>query len=90
MVKVHVHNERPDQVIAYGLSLGTLTRITVENLDTMADDVREARASEFVGEGGGRAGGASNGVATKVRGLPARVSRASPGIGTRFPAESNT
>jgi DAK2 domain fusion protein YloV len=49
MVKIHVHNERPDEVIAYGLSLGTLTRITVENLDTMADDVREARASEFVG-----------------------------------------
>ena len=49
MVKVHVHNERPDAIIAYGLSLGTLTRITVENLDTMADDVREARASEFVG-----------------------------------------
>ena len=53
MVKVHVHNERPDEVIAYGLSLGTLTRITVENLDTMADDVREARAAEFVGEGAG-------------------------------------
>jgi DAK2 domain fusion protein YloV len=51
MVKIHVHNEQPDQVIAYGLSLGTLTRITVENLDTMADDVREARASEFVAEG---------------------------------------
>ena len=49
MVKVHIHNERPDEVIALGLSLGTLTRITVENLDTMADDVREARASEFVG-----------------------------------------
>ncbi|HEX2756196.1 MAG TPA: DAK2 domain-containing protein [Candidatus Limnocylindrales bacterium] len=50
LVKVHVHNERPDKIIAYGLSLGTLTRITVENLDTMADDVREARASEFVGD----------------------------------------
>ncbi len=49
MVKVHVHNERPDEIIAYGLSLGSLTRITVENLDTMADDVREARATEFVG-----------------------------------------
>ena len=49
MVKVHVHNERPDEVIALGLSLGTLSRITVENLDTMADDVREARATEFVG-----------------------------------------
>jgi uncharacterized protein len=50
LVKVHVHNERPDEILAYGLSLGTLTRITVENLDAMADDVREARASEFVGE----------------------------------------
>jgi DAK2 domain fusion protein YloV len=49
MVKVHIHNERPDEVIALGLSLGTLTRITVENLDTMADDVREARATEFIG-----------------------------------------
>ena len=48
MVKVHIHNERPDEVIAYGLSLGALTRITVENLDTMADDVREARATDFV------------------------------------------
>jgi DAK2 domain fusion protein YloV len=48
LVKVHVHNERPDEILAYGLSLGALTRITVENLDTMADDVREARASEFV------------------------------------------
>jgi DAK2 domain fusion protein YloV len=56
MVKIHVHNERPDQVIAYGLSLGTLTRITVENLDTMADDVREARASEFVAEGRAESG----------------------------------
>jgi dihydroxyacetone kinase-like predicted kinase len=49
MAKVHVHNERPDEVIAYGLSLGALTRITVENLDSMADDVREARAGAFVG-----------------------------------------
>jgi len=50
MVKVHVHNERPDQILAYGLSLGTLTRITIENLDTMADNVREARAADFVAE----------------------------------------
>jgi DAK2 domain fusion protein YloV len=50
MVKVHVHNERPDEIIAYGLSLGSLTRITVENLDTMADDVREARVTEFVAD----------------------------------------
>ena len=59
MVKVHVHNERPDEVIAYGLSLGSLTRITVENLDTMADDVREARATEFVADAAEPAAAAS-------------------------------
>ena len=38
--KVHVHNERPDEVIAYGLSLGTLSRISVENLDRQARNLR--------------------------------------------------
>ena len=81
MAKVHVHNERPDEVIAYGLSLGTLTRITVENLDTMADDVREARAAEFVGEGAGAAAsdrGTPAGrtrTATAVRGEAGRADR---------------
>jgi uncharacterized protein len=41
-VKIHVHNERPDEVIAYGLSQGMLSRITVENLDRQARDVRQA------------------------------------------------
>ncbi len=45
--KVHVHNDRPDDVISYGLGLGTLSRISVENLDNQARDVRETRASEF-------------------------------------------
>jgi DAK2 domain fusion protein YloV len=48
-VKVHVHNERPDLVIGYGLTLGNLSRITVENLDNQAKDVRETRAAEFTG-----------------------------------------
>ena len=48
-VKVHVHNERPDLVIGLGLSIGSLSRITVENLDTQAQDVRERRAAEFTG-----------------------------------------
>ncbi len=48
-VKVHVHNERPDKVIALGLSLGTLTRITVENLDAQSHEIREKRAAEVVG-----------------------------------------
>jgi hypothetical protein len=48
-VKVHVHNERPDHVIALGLSMGALTRITVENLDAQSDEVREKRAADVVG-----------------------------------------
>jgi uncharacterized protein len=48
-LKVHVHNARPDLVIGYGLRLGELSRITVENLDNQARDVRETRAAEFTG-----------------------------------------
>ena len=46
-LKIHVHNERPDQVIGYGLSVGQLSRISVENLDNQARDVRETRAAAF-------------------------------------------
>src|SRR4029078_2949434 len=45
-LKVHVHNERPDLVIVYGLGLGDLSRITVEKLDKQARHVRETRAAE--------------------------------------------
>jgi uncharacterized protein len=48
-IKVHVHNEHPDQVISYGLSLGSLSKISVENLDNQTRDVREVRAAEFTG-----------------------------------------
>jgi uncharacterized protein len=47
-VKVHVHSDRPDEVIAHGLLLGALTRITVENLDAQSHEVREKRAAEVV------------------------------------------
>ena len=54
-IKVHVHNERPDEVIGYGLRQGSLSRISVENLDNQARDIREARATEFTGTDGGAA-----------------------------------
>jgi len=56
-VKVHVHNDRPHEVIGYGLELGSLSRISVENLDHQARDVRERHASDFTGPpvGGSRA-----------------------------------
>jgi DAK2 domain fusion protein YloV len=60
-VKVHVHNDRPDLVIGYGLGVGSLSLIGVENLDNQARDLRETRAAAFTsGEGasGDRAGAA--------------------------------
>ena len=49
-LKVHVHNERPDLVIGYGLTIGALSRISVENLDNQARDVREIRAAAFTSD----------------------------------------
>lgn len=54
-VKVHVHSERPDQVIAYGLGLGSLSRVGIENLDDQATDAREHRAAAFTGAAEGPA-----------------------------------
>jgi len=46
-LKIHVHNERPDLVVGYGLGLGVLSRISIENLDNQARDIRETRAEAF-------------------------------------------
>jgi hypothetical protein len=56
-LKIHVHNERPDQVIAFGLTQGSLSRISVENLDNQARDVRETRAAAFTADTDGAATG---------------------------------
>ena len=57
-LKVHVHNERPDLVIGYGLTQGSMSRISVENLDNQARDVRESKATAFTT--GGDQGAASS------------------------------
>ena len=81
--KVHVHSERPDSVIAYGLGLGALSRISVENLDHQARDVLETRASEFTGaatpEAVATARPASGGSAPTAK--PARTGRRTPAGG---------
>ena len=66
-VKVHVHNEHPDHVIAYGLSAGTLSRISVENLDRQATAIRE-HATELSAATPKIAAvdGASNGVGPQI------------------------
>ena len=62
--KVHVHNERPDEILAYGLSLGTLSDITVVNLDHQTAEVRGKRVGELTGGGPGKAGAAADGKAS--------------------------
>jgi fatty acid kinase len=47
--KVHVHGDRPDQVLAFGLSLGPVSHVTIENLDRQAREARETRAHAFAG-----------------------------------------
>jgi DAK2 domain fusion protein YloV len=62
-IKVHVHSERPDQVLAYALGLGTISRITVENLDQQTDDVRETRAAAFAADAATTKGSSPEGAA---------------------------
>jgi DAK2 domain fusion protein YloV len=62
-IKVHIHNERPDLVLAYALGLGTLSKISVENLDQQASDVRETRAAAFATNGHENGTGPAGGLA---------------------------
>jgi dihydroxyacetone kinase-like predicted kinase len=76
-LKVHVHNERPDQVIGYGLGLGSLSRISVENLDNQARDVRETRAAAFTA-----------GAPTETNGAAASATATSP-VSASAPVEAS-
>lgn len=80
-VKVHVHNEQPDRVLAYGLTLGALSRISVENMDAQARDVRERRALEFTGQGSGSPG-ATDGSRT-TGSLPVAPASPQSGLASR-------
>ena len=44
--KIHVHNRRPDEVLAYGLAHGRLVAISVENLDAKAAGEPSERTPE--------------------------------------------
>ena len=84
-VKIHIHSARPDLVLRYGLRLGRLSRINVENLDLQSHDVREARAHAFLGAARGEA------VATpvpvfEIRGGPVERAAASTGGNGAEPA----
>jgi DAK2 domain fusion protein YloV len=60
--KVHVHNERPDEILAYGLSLGSLSDITVVNLDHQTAEVRARRVGELTSGGPDGAAPAATGA----------------------------
>ena len=48
--KLHVHNERPDEVLAYALSVGSISHVSVDNLDRQAREAREARGHALTGQ----------------------------------------
>jgi DAK2 domain fusion protein YloV len=88
-LKIHVHNERPDLVIGYGLQQGTLSRISVENLDNQARDIRESRAHEFTGASGGIAAGTGSPRASAAATRPAGLAGTDSRNGSR-PAGAST
>jgi len=47
--KVHIHNERPDEVLAFALSVGSISHVSVENLDRQAREARAARGHALTG-----------------------------------------
>ena len=49
VARVHLHSERPDLVIGYGLRRGAVSRVTVENMDLLSAGEREERAAELMG-----------------------------------------
>jgi len=48
VARVHLHSERPDLAIGYGLRRGAVSRVTVENLDLLSAGEREERAAELL------------------------------------------
>jgi DAK2 domain fusion protein YloV len=44
IAKVHVHSERPDTVLATGFGWGTLSRVTITNLDEQIHDLQATAA----------------------------------------------
>lgn len=51
VARVHIHGARPDLALAVGLDAGHLSRVTIENLDRLAEGDREERVEELLGAG---------------------------------------
>jgi DAK2 domain fusion protein YloV len=48
VARIHLHSERPDLALGYGLRRGTVSRVTVENMDLLSAGEREERAAELL------------------------------------------
>ena len=85
-LKIHVHNERPDLVVGYGLSVGGLSRISIENLDNQARDIRETRAASFTNDTAApaRPGATSTAPTTEAAGLGVIAVVAGDGLAAIF------
>ena len=80
-VKIHVHSERPDVVLECALAHGSLSRISIENLDHQAREVRERRAVEFTGDAAGPGAGSPGPTPTERSVLPLAVVAVAAGDG---------
>jgi hypothetical protein len=61
MVKVHIHNQRPDEAIALGLSLGVLSQLTIQNLDEQTSEAHHQYEDAARPDGGASGGGPQSG-----------------------------
>ncbi|HEX9641472.1 MAG TPA: DAK2 domain-containing protein, partial [Candidatus Krumholzibacteria bacterium] len=46
LVKVHIHAEDPGRVLSYGVSLGTISQVNIQNMDEQHREFSEARQRE--------------------------------------------
>ena len=79
--KVHVHNLRPDEVLAYGISLGDVRAVTIENLDQQSAERATGHAAFNQLADGPLAGSARPVAASLGRGTSIVAVAAGAGLG---------
>ena len=79
--KVHVHNLRPDEVLAYGISLGDVRAVTIENLDQQSAERATGHAAFNQLADGPLTGSARPAAASLGRGTSIVAVAAGAGLG---------
>ena len=80
LLKVHTHTQRPGQILDYGVSLGSLQDINIENLQeqSLRYAAESARERGVVTSANGAAMSSSNGAGAAVATPPGRVAPERP------------